>query len=358
MRVLVAAGGTGGHIYPALAVLEALRARGSLSQVGWAGNPAGSEAHILRNYPWIEFLPLPSRGFARRRPWTWPRSMLSVFAGMVRALLTVRRFRPDVVLGTGGHTAFAPVVAGWFLRIPTVIQEQNARMGLANRILARLADRVLLSFPVTHGIPRRTGVLVIGNPVRAEVAKVSPKLGDELLVVGGSRGSRPLVEAMVRAAPVLARNPGLRLRLVVGESSPAEAVGQALAQAGVTAEVVRYVERFSDALSQARLVVARAGATTVAELAAAGRPAVFVPWDGAAGHHQHDNAWAVAWAGSCLVVEDRDLARPNFGEFVTGLWADERRLLDMARAARSSARPDAARLAADALLALVEDGRT
>lgn len=357
MKVLVAAGGTGGHIYPALAVLEEIRARANLSGVGWVGNPAGLEARILHDYPWIEFLPVPSRGFDRARPWTWPGSVLRAVVGVVRAAAIVRWFRPDVVLGTGGHAAFSPVMAAWLLRVPTAIQEQNARIGLANRILARLVDLVLLSFPATQGIPRRARVRMTGNPVRSEVVRIPNELGDELLVVGGSLGSRVLVDAMVRVAPDLARTPGLRMRLVVGESAPVEEVERALAQAGITAEVVRYVERFSDALSRARLVVARAGATTVAELAAAGRPAVFVPWNGAAERHQHDNAWAMARAGGCLVVEDEDLTR-NFGELVTELWGDEQRLLDMALAARTAARPDAARLAAEALLSLVEDNTT
>jgi UDP-N-acetylglucosamine--N-acetylmuramyl-(pentapeptide) pyrophosphoryl-undecaprenol N-acetylglucosamine transferase len=358
MRALVAGGGTGGHVYPALAVLEELRAGGNLSHAGWVGNPAGLEAKILRNRLWIEFFPLPSRGVDRRRPWTWPGRLLQVLVSVARAIAIVRRFRPDVVLGAGGHAAFAPVVAGRVLRVPTAVLEQNARMGLANRVLSRLVDLVLLSFPATTGVPRRARVRVTGNPVRGEVARVPHALGDELLVVGGSLGSRPLVEAMVRAAPDLARSPGLRLRLVVGESVPVDEVERELAQAGVTAEVVRYVDRFAEALSRARLVVARAGATTVAELAAAGRPAVFVPWAGAAENHQHDNAWAAARSGGCLVVEDRDLTRPDFGNRVTELWLDERRLRDMAKAARISARPDAARLAATALLALVEGKRT
>ncbi len=357
MRVLVAAGGTGGHVYPALAVLEELRARGVLTQVGWVGNPAGREAMVARQYPWIEFFGLPSRGVDRRRPWTWPACLVRTSVGLFRAVAVVRRFRPHVVFGTGGHVAFAPVVAAWLLRIPTAIQEQNARMGLVNRLLSRIADLVLLSFPATHGVPRRARIRVTGNPVRRAVTYVSPQLGDELLVVGGSLGSRGLVEAMVRAAPDLARAPGLRMRLIVGESAPVDEVARTLARAGITAEVVRYVEPFADALSRARLVVARAGATTVAELAAAGRPAVFVPWDGAAERHQHDNAWAMARAGGCLVVTEGATPR-ELGGLVSELWADERRLLDMAMAARTAARPEAAGLAAEALRALVGGERT
>lgn len=353
MRVLVAAGGTGGHIYPAVAILEEMRSRGALSDTGWIGDPARLEGKVARSYPWIEFLPLSSRGIDRRRPWTWPASLLRSARSLLRAMAIVRRFRPDVVLGTGGHAAFAPMAAAWLLGIPTVIQEQNATMGLANRALAHGVDLVLLSFPRTNGAPRCAKVRVTGNPVRRDVVTLSPELGDELLVVGGSLGSRDLVRAMVRAAPDLAGAPGLRMRLVVGRAAPVDEVRESLVQAGIPAEVVSYVEPFADALSRARLVVARAGATMVAEVAAAGRPAVLVPWSGAAGRHQDDNARALAERGGCLVAEEAS----DLGPLVRELWANERRLRDIADAARASAQPDAAYRAAEAIIVLVEEKR-
>ncbi len=357
MKVLVAAGGTGGHIYPALAVVEELQNRGLLSRIGWVGDPHRLEERVVRRLSWMEFYPLSSHGIDRRRPWTWPGSLLRTMGGLLRAIAIVRRFEPDVVFGTGGHAAFSPLVAAWFLRIPTVIHEQNARMGLSNRLLARIADRVLLSYPETHGVPPRARAEVTGNPVRNEVNSVPPQLGGELLVVGGSQGSRCLIEAMLRAAPELARTPRLRMRVVVGNAAPVEDVAESLARAGVTAEVVRYVEPFADALAEARLVVARAGATTVAEVAAAGRPTVFVPWNGAANRHQHANARVMARSGGCLVLTE-EVALRGLGELVTELWADDLKLRDMASAARALARPDAGRRVAEALLALVEDKRT
>lgn len=357
MRVLVAAGGTGGHVYPALAVLDELEARGALSRAGWVGNPTGVEARVARQRPWIEFFPLHSRGIDRHRPWTWPAALVRAMGGLLRATTIVRRFRPHVVLGTGGHAAFAPLVAAWMHGVPLVVHEQNARMGLSNRLLSRIADLVLLSFPTTHGVPRRVEARVTGNPVRKEVTVLPPHLGDELLVVGGSLGSRRLVDAIVRAAPDLARSPRLRMRLIVGRAAPVEEVATALAQAGIAVEVVRYVEPFADALSRARLVVARAGATTVAEVAAAGRPAVFVPWDGAAGRHQHDNARAIAEGGGCLIATE-GLAACNLGSLVHELWVDEERLRRMGAAARAFARPDAARRVAEAIIAVGKGKRT
>ncbi len=355
MRVLIAAGGTGGHIYPALAVAEELRARGCVSRIGWIGDPERLEGEVVRRHPWIEFLPLSSRGFARSQLRRWPGSVARSCWGLGRGIALVRRFKPDVVFGTGGHASFAPVAAAAGLRLPTAIHEQNARMGLANRLLAPIVDRVFLSYPDTTGVPRRARTCVVGNPVRREVAAISPQLGDELLVVGGSGGSRGLVEAVVRAAPELARVPELRVRLIVGKAAPVEEVAGSLAWSGVAAEVVQYAEPFAGVLARARLVVARAGATTAAEVAVAGRPTVFVPWEGAAHGHQWDNARALAQYGGGVVVTEEE-ARHGLGRLVAELWADERRLRDMASRARAAARPNAAQAVAEALLALVEEG--
>lgn len=357
MRILVAAGGTGGHIYPALAVAEELRACGQISRIAWIGDPQRLEGTVVRRHPWIEFLALSSQGIHRRRPWLWPGSLVRTFRGFLQAINLVRRFEPDVVFGTGGHAAFSPILAAWCLRVPTAIHEQNARMGLANRLLARVADRVFLSYPTTHSVPPRARFRVTGNPVHSEVVAISSQLGDELLVVGGSRGSRSLIEAVVRAAPDLARIPQLRMRLVVGNAAPIEDVADSLARSGVTAEVIRYAEPFAGVLARARLVVARAGATTAAEVAAAGRPTVFVPWNGAAGNHQNDNARMMVQNGGGVMVTEED-ARHGLGELVAELWADDQRLCDMASAGRALARPDAARTVARALLALVEERRT
>jgi len=316
------------------------------------GNPTGLEAKVVRAYPWIRFLPLSSQGLDRRRPWTWPATALAAARALAQAKRTVRRFRPDVAFGTGGHVAFAPLVGALLSGVPMVIHEQNARMGLANRVLSPWAALVLLSFPETEGVPRRARTLLTGNPVRREIVSLSPELGDELLVVGGSRGARPLVDAVLRAAPDLARTPGLRVRLVVGNAAPPEAVERALGEAGVEAEVVPYADPFAEALKRARLVVARAGATTAAELAAAGRPAVLVPWPGAADLHQHENARALARAGGGVVLPE-EVALHKLAEVVCSLWTDEARLSEMARAARAVARPEAARRAAEALITLV-----
>lgn len=358
MRVLVAGGGSGGHVYPGLAVLEELREQGALEEAGWVGTPSGIEAEILRGYPWITFFPLPCRGLDRRRPWTWPQFLASTLASLSRALSIVRSFRPTVVLGMGGYPSFAPVLAAALLRIPRALHEQNASLGLANRALLPFASRLFLSFPHTAGLPAWIRkVEVTGLPVRKGFLNGSWPVDrgqeQELVVVGGSQGSRALIEAALRAAPALAGLPGLRLRLLVGRAADPDQVEAALRAAGLAQpRVERYTERMPEVLGRARLVLARAGASTVAELAATGRPAILVPWKAAAGGHQAANARALASAGGCVLLPEGELRKADLGELVAKLWEDEERLRRMALAARRLARPDAARRLAEALLEL------
>ncbi len=353
MRVMVAAGGSGGHVYPALAVMDALRQRGALTQVAWVGNPSGIEAEILHDCPWVTFLPLRSQGLPRGRPWRWPVALMTALCAVLKAAKLIRAFQPHVVLGMGGYPAFAPVLAAALLRVPVVVHEQNARLGLVNRLLARIADAALVSFPETEATcGLRTQCT--GNPVRGEITAVAGNaegIGQELLVFGGSQGSAALVEAILRAAPTLALLDDLRLRVVVGRAADPEEVRCRLAEAGLQgADVVSYERDIGRALSAARLVVARAGATTVAELAAAGRPAILVPWSGAADGHQTFNARALAKRQAGLVLTDEELAETDLGTLVTSLWNDPETLKEMGEAARTAARPDAAQRVADVLL--------
>ncbi len=357
MRVLVAAGGSGGHVYPALAVLQEMRAQGLLAAAGWIGRPTGLEARVVAQHPWIQFFPLPSAGLDRRRPWTWPKALVQAGGAAVRSWAVLRRFAPDVVLGMGSYISVGPVLAAKGLRIPVVIHEQNVRLGLANRVLSRVADRVLLSYAPAKGLPRRAKAEVTGNPVRPEILQVPKELGEELLVFGGSLGSRALVEAAVQAAPEWARVPGLKARVIVGQAMRVEEVQRALTRAGLSAEVVGYEPNMAQALARARLVVARAGATTVAELAAAGRPALLVPWDGAAHGHQQENAQRFAQSGAGILLDSRDLYTPRFAQLVKELWTEEHRLNAMAAAGRAWARPEAAQRVAQALVRLVEASR-
>lgn len=351
MRVLVAAGGSGGHVFPALAVLEELHREGGHA-LGWVGSPRGLEAQVAAKRPWIEFFPLTSRGLPRRQPWVWPGALLQDFRALAQAKRIIRAFRPDVLLAMGGYPAVAPALAAKALGIPVALHEQNAVMGLANRFLARFSDLILLAFPKTQGCPRRARVLVTGTPVRQAIAALPQSLGEEFLVLGGSLGSRALVEAILAKAPKFAALKDFRVRLVVGRAGDPGLLARRLREKGVHGEAQSFTEKVEELLARARLVLARAGGSTVAELACAGKPAILVPWEGAAGGHQLKNAEYLAQGGGFFLVRERELASSKLDELVEELWADEARLFGLSAAVRAQARPDAAHRVVEALKAL------
>lgn len=351
MRVLVAAGGSGGHVFPALAALEELRALAEV-RVAWVGNPRGIEGRIAKSRPWIEFLPLVTQGLPRRRPWIWPTALLRQAKAWPKATRLIREFQPDVVLAMGGYPCVAPVLAAKRLGIPVALHEQNAIMGLANRFLAHFADLVLLSFPNTEGAPKKARVLVTGTPVRPGITRIPPRLGQEFLVLGGSLGSKRLSAAVLAAAPKLAEIKGLRVRILLGRAGDPEELTNRLWEAGVPGEAQAFTEQVEEVLAKARVVLARAGGSTLAELSCAGRPGILVPWEAAAHAHQLRNAQYAKKAGGFLLLRERDLARVDLGAFLAQLWSDDEKLQKLSAAARAWARPDAARAVAQALAAL------
>jgi UDP-N-acetylglucosamine--N-acetylmuramyl-(pentapeptide) pyrophosphoryl-undecaprenol N-acetylglucosamine transferase len=348
MRVLVAAGGSGGHVFPALAVLEELYREGGHC-LGWIGAPKGLEARVAASRSWIEFFPLNSRGLPRKRPWAWPGAVFQDLRALAQAKRIIREFQPDVVLAMGGYPSVAPVLAAKALGIPVALHEQNAVMGLANRFLARFSDLVLLAFPHTQGCPRGARVRVTGTPVRRAITAIPETLGEKFLVLGGSLGSKTLVEAVVAMAPKLATIRDFRVHLLVGRAGDPKELAQRLRAKGIYVEAQAFTERVEELLAQARLVLARAGGSTVAELACAGRPAILVPWEGAAHGHQLKNAEYVSKEGGFLLVRERELFSPGLAGLVEELWADGKKLQGLSAAVRAQARPDAAREVVKAL---------
>jgi UDP-N-acetylglucosamine--N-acetylmuramyl-(pentapeptide) pyrophosphoryl-undecaprenol N-acetylglucosamine transferase len=336
--VLIMAGGTGGHIFPALAVAEVLRADGW--QVAWLGNPDGMEARLV---PRHGFTLTPIRFGALRGKGLFRKLLLPVnlARGFWQAFAALRRIRPAVVLGMGGYVTFPGGVMAGLLGVPLVIHEQNAVAGLANRVLARLARRVLSGFPDV--LP---GALWVGNPVRAEIARLAPPAERfagrsgrlNLLVVGGSLGARVMNETVPRGLALLP--PEARPHVVhqAGEAH-FEALEAAYAEAGVAAHCVRFIEDMAGAYAWADLVICRAGALTVAELAAVGVPAILVPFPHAVDDHQTANARFLTQAGGAFLLPQTELtpeAVALIGNYGRG------QLLEMAEKARALAKPAAA----------------
>jgi UDP-N-acetylglucosamine--N-acetylmuramyl-(pentapeptide) pyrophosphoryl-undecaprenol N-acetylglucosamine transferase len=352
-KIVIAAGGTAGHVVPALAVAEALRERGA--EVEFIGG-SRAEAELVPAAG-FSFQRLHVRGIDRRNPFraVWA-GLLSIYA-IKSAHTLLRRFGADAVLGGGGYVAGPVGLAAKTLRVPLVLTEADSHLGVANRLLAPLARRVFLSFPIEG----RNGSkwVVSGRPVpketgRADRAAARDRFGiapDEscLLVFGGSLGARRLndaaLDAFGRASPCAVLHAAgrrdyddLRRRLDEIGSPPHY-------------HLHRYIEPFADALAAADLVVARAGGS-VMEVAAAGLPSLLVPFPYAAADHQTSNARYVERAGAAVVVPDADLDGPRLAREVAALLGAPQRMAAMAKAARALAKPDAAETIAEELLAL------
>lgn len=341
-RLLLTTGGTGGHIFPALAVAEALRRECPRARILFVGSNYGPEARLAAAAG-LEFAGLPVRGFVGRGLRA-AGAAARMAAAVARALGIVRRFRPQAVAGFGGYAAFAPMLAGRLLGIPCVLHEQNAVAGVSNRLLALLARRICLSLPGSEGLPQGKSVLT-GNPVRAAVAAVGERprdfSGRRLLIMGGSLGAHAINEYMARQAARL-RAAGVEVRHQTGRADEA-AVRAAYVAAGYDPScVTAFIDDMAATYAWADLALCRAGATSVAELCAAGVPSVLVPFPFAAHDHQTRNAEALRDAGAALLTAQKDMESADVAGTALALLDDARRRESMSAAALRNARPDAA----------------
>jgi UDP-N-acetylglucosamine--N-acetylmuramyl-(pentapeptide) pyrophosphoryl-undecaprenol N-acetylglucosamine transferase len=347
--VLIMAGGTGGHVFPALAVAEVLRKRGV--GVIWLGVPGSMESRLVpaHGFPieWVRVGGIRGKGFA-----TWLLAPVRILKAVAESWRVLRRVRPRSVLGLGGYVSGPGGIAAWLLRIPLLIHEQNAIAGLTNRWLARIATQVLEAFPGSFGaaVPART----LGNPVRADIAALPPprerfagrEARSRLLVFGGSQGAQRLnavlPEALKRVAPD--KRPWVRHQT---GTRGLEAARAAYAEAQVEAEVLPFIDDMASAYAWADLAVCRAGAMTVAELQAAGLGAILVPLPIATDDHQTKNGEAMVAAGAARLIQERDLSAERLAIEMGGLIGNRDRLLAMADAARGTRIVDAAERLAD-----------
>ncbi len=356
-RVILTTGGTGGHIFPALAVAEELRSRFPDIEFLFIGGQYGPEREIVTRAG-IPFEGLPVRGVLGRGF----RAVGAVFGlgiSTLRAMGIIGSFAPDAIIGFGGYAAFAACMAGKLREKPVAVHEQNSVPGMANKLLGKIVDRVFISMPdpQENFLPRKT--VLTGNPVRSNIralrsaAKTDPSVR-RLLVVGGSLGARAVNNAVIAMLPAL-RDAGIVVHHQTGKTE-AEAVRAAYAQAGMEGCIVEpFIDDMAAAYAAADLVLCRAGATTVAELTVAGKPAVFVPFPHATHNHQVHNARFLERQGAALVVEESQLRgegadRVDLAALVVGLVKDDARLGSMAAASRKQGWPEAAANVASGLM--------
>lgn len=346
-RIIVAGGGTGGHLFPGIAVVEELRRRVG-ADVLFVGTQRGIESRVLpprgERLETLEISPLKGRSTGEL-----VRSLGRIPGAMARAASLVRRHRADLVIGVGGYAAGPVLAAAAAMGTPTALLEQNARVGLTNRMLAPIVGRAYLTFDETA---RLFGgrARVVGNPVRREFALAARRAAvdpigfesraDTVLVMGGSQGAKALNEIVPTALGAM----NLHKHRVVHQTGEAmrDEVAARYRELGVEAEVVSFIDDMAAVYSRASVVIARAGATTLAELCAIGRPALLVPYPYAADDHQYVNAKALESEDAAICVRESDLSVHLLVEKLGDLLADPNRRRGMAEAARALGKPDAA----------------
>ena len=349
--ILIMAGGTGGHIFPGLAVADELRAKGW--GVVWLGAPNSMEAELVPKHgyevAWVNFSGVRGKGLLR---------MLTLPFTLLRALgqsaVAIFRHRPDVVLGMGGYITMPGGLMAALLRRPLVIHEQNSIAGMSNKVLAKISARILSGFPGVLG-----GASWCGNPVRSDIAALSDpqaryaQRGGKLnvLVVGGSLGAQALNEALPQALAMLDEHERPNVLHQTGKKH-FEAVQQLYAQAGVSADVRPFLGDMANQYAQADVVICRAGALTVAELAAAGVASVLIPFPFAVDDHQTHNARFLSDKGAAILLPQKELNASRLAELIRGLKREK--LLAMAQAARGLAKPDATQAVAKVCEELAE----
>ncbi len=362
--ILIMAGGTGGHVFPALAVADWLRERGW--HIVWLGTKNGMEARLVpeRGYPieYISFAGLRRSGVLRAV--LLPLSLIVAFAQSVRVLL---RRRPDIVLGLGGYATFPAGMMASLLNRPLAIHEQNSVAGLANRVLARVADRVMAGFPNAFvaavngalakalGAPRK--VEWVGNPVRhdiAQLAEPSTRYAQRsgtlrLLIVGGSQGAQALNEALPPALALIPQHARPQVTHQCGEKNR-EGVQANYARSGVDANVVAFLADMASQYAESDLLICRAGALTVAEIAAAGVASVLVPYPFAVDDHQTGNARFLSDAGAAVLLPQADITAQKLATLIQSFSREQ--LAAMAQKARALAKPDATQLVGTACMEL------
>ncbi len=344
---LIMAGGTGGHVFPGLAVADVLRERGW--HVVWMGTRAGMEARLVaaRGYELAAIRAAAMRGRGVLAALLLPVNLLVGFWQAARAIF---RLRPDVVLGMGGYVAFPGGMMASLLARPLAVHEQNAIAGLTNRILAGVADKTMSAFPQAL-----KGAEWTGNPVRVEIAALAEpaeryarRSGPlKLLVVGGSGGAQALNECVPRAIALLEPRPSVMHQS--GEKNYA-ALRAAYAAAGVQGELAPFIDDMARRYAEADLVICRAGAMTVAELSAGGVASVLVPFPHAVDDHQTANARFLADQGAAILLPQAELTPQKLAALLRTL--ERPRLLEMARKARGLGKPDAARIVAERCMEL------
>jgi len=360
VRIALAAGGTGGHLYPGLALAEALRENTSV-EIMFIGTAHGLENNILPTLPY-RFERIWIRGLQRKFSLANLLFPVRLVVSLLQCAFLFLTFRPDIVLGTGGYVSGPALMMGLLLRIPTAVQEQNSYPGLVNRFLGKKVNQVYLTFDDSRKyFAGQQNVVVSGNPVRADIARTNrnsaaTRFGLDahkitLLIFGGSQGAHAINQMVLRSLAVILTNEGLQLLWATGEADWQQ-VFQKCTEVAKRVKVTKYIDAMASAYAASDFVLCRAGASTLSELALCGLPAILVPYPYAAENHQEFNARSVEEAGAAMTILEKELTTDTLAQAVSKLANDGALRQKMAQASFKLARPDAAREIAANLLTM------
>lgn len=350
MKIVITGGGTGGHLYPALAVADALKSQNAEVEILFVGSERGMEKEAVPEAG-HSFQALDVVGFPRRPGLGSIRAAISFARAISAARTLLRSFAPEVVFSTGGYASAAVVAAAWLNKIPIVLQEQNSVPGLTNRIASRMAREVHLAFAgARRYFPRRRHLRLTGNPLRAQVMAGSRQRAlrlfrlDEdkltVLVLGGSQGAHSINEAVLGALPLFSGRTDIQFVIQTGNLDH-DRVMDKCNEVEAKTWVRRFISNVGDAYAAADLVVCRAGAMTLSELCACGLPSILIPYPHATANHQWINAEQLSEGGAAVLIADKNLTGQLLHETIESCLADKRRLREMAVNALRMSRPDA-----------------
>ncbi len=347
LRIMIMAGGTGGHVFPALAVADYLQNAGHM--VSWLGTKKGIEATVVPEagieIDWLSVSGLRGKGLV-----SLLLAPIMLLKACYQAANIIRRRQPDVILGLGGFASGPGGLMAWLHKTPLVIHEQNRVPGTTNRLLKKLAKRVLEAFP--NSFDEQTGAIFTGNPVRKELLGGSvgePKKNTNILVVGGSLGASVLNEVVPEALQSLQASLSVNVIHQAGKAT-IQIAREKYSEAGVAADIREFIADMKQVYQWADIVICRAGAMTISELAIMGLPSILVPLPHAIDDHQTKNAAYLADAEAAVLMPQSTLTSQNLSETLKALLTNENQLSDMRKKARSLAKPEATELVANACL--------
>jgi len=370
-NLLIAGGKTGGHLFPGIAVAQALTTANPFARVLFVGTSAPFEISTLKSYGFDHEVII-SRPFKGGNLVNKLFAAIIILVSLVQALVILTRFKPNFVLGVGGFSSFAVVIAAWILRIPRGIQEQNSIPGITNRLLARFADTIFTAFETTRGMGCYHKIQYTGNPMRqtahlhageskkepSEKSNIETNInpGDfTILVTGGSQGAATINQAFIRAMELM---DDTSLIYVIHQTGATDEnkIQKAYERLDVRCTVQAFFHDMPSLQHMASLAVTRAGASTISELSIQGIPAIFIPFPHAADDHQTINAKILADKGAAIIIADQDLTGNLLKNTIQTLMNDTTKLKQMGRAAKKLAMPDAAKIIAASILNTKEQG--